>query len=318
MNEPLPPALNRRWGHLQYIRQRGPREWSSACPKCGDMGHAGREWPDRFRMFDGDKSRCWCRHCGYQDFADSDRKDFVITPVMRQAWIEERLTREEQEKQAAERAIELLRKESSWLHWHEQMPAEGWQFWTDKGVPEWAVKFFQLGWCPDKIIWSNSLEYHTPTATIPVFGLGWNLLNIRHRLVNPPDPSDKYRPDRAGIPQTLYLTDLDKPPEGECLIVEGEIKAIVLRSRIDNPRLSIVGIPGKRVRRDLFAMLDRCERIYICLDPDANAQAHDLAGTLGKKRVRIINLPAKPDDCFTQYGMTEQEFTIALNHGRVV
>lgn len=318
MNDPLPHELARRWGHLQWIRQRGPREWSSECPKCGSLGHAGREWPDRFRMFAGDKPRGWCRKCGYQDFADSDKKDFHITPEQRAQWIQERLDRERSELEKAQRAIELLRKEQTWLKYHAGLTNEhGLSFWHSKGVPDWAIDYFQLGWCPSKVIWHNNMEYTTPTATIPVFAPGWELVNIRHRLINPPDPSDKYRPDRAGIPAALYLTNPDRPPEGECILVEGEIKAIVVATTLDNSHLDVVGLPGKTPRQDLLAKLDRCDRIHVILDPDATKQAMEIAKSLGK-RARVVALPCKPDDAFTLFGATPRDFYAALRYGRLV
>ena len=257
-------------------------------------GHAGREWPDRFRMFSGDKPRGWCRRCGHQDFANSDRRDYKITPEMRAQWLAERIEREKSELQKAQRAIELLRHEKKWIEYHDGLTDEhGLSFWRSKGVPDWAIDYYQLGWCPDKIIWHDNFEYHTPTATIPVFAPGWQLVNIRHRLINPPDPGDKYRPDRAGIPAALYLADPDKLPEGECILVEGEIKTIVVACNLDNPHLSICGLPGKTPRPDLLANLDRCDRIHILLDPDATRQAFEIAKQLGK-RARLVRMPPSP------------------------
>ena len=317
MNEPLPPELSQRWGHLQYIRQRRANEWSSTCPKCGDTGHAGHEPPDRFRMFSDGKPRGWCRRCGYQDFADSDKK-VVITPEERQAWIAERVKRERETIASAQHAIELLRSEATWLRYHENMGSAGRAFWESKGVPDWAQKYFQLGWCYDKTIWSHGEEYHTPTATIPVFGVGWELVNLRHRLINPTDPTDKYRPDRSGIPAALYLTDPDKKPQGQCILIEGEIKSIVTACHLDDPAYSIIGTPGKNPNTDRLKLLDECDRIWIVFDPDATAQAVEVARALGTKRARVVRLPVKPDDAFTMYGASKSDFVAALHSGRVV
>ena len=317
MNEPLPMSLSRRWGTLQFVKQTGPHEWHSECPRCGDNGHGGREWPDRWFMRDDGRPRGYCRRCMYQDFADSDQRTFKITAEERAHWLQERLTREEQAKQEAEHAIALLRREDAWLRWHETMSPQGYQFWASKGVEEWAINYYRLGYCESRTVWANGVEYVTPTATIPIFAPGWELVNVRHRLVNPPSPGDKYRPDRVGLPSALFLTDPDKQPEGECILVEGEIKAIVLRENISNLNVTIVGLPGKNPRKDLLDKLVRCDRIHIVLDPDATPQAIDIAKTLGVKRARVVSLPVKPDDAFTLYNETEERFFAAIRQARV-
>jgi hypothetical protein len=269
-------------------------------------------------MFSGDKPRGWCRKCGYQDFANSDRRDFKITPEMRAQWLAERIESEQSELKKAQRAIELLRREQKWIEYHDGLTDEhGLNFWRSKGVPDWAIDYYQLGWCPDKVIWSNNFEYHTPTATIPVFAPGWQLVNIRHRLINPPEPGDKYRPDRAGIPAALYLSDPDKSPHGECILVEGEIKTIVVACNLDNPNLYICGLPGKTPRQDLLDTLANCDRIHVLLDPDATKQAFEIVKQLGK-RARLVRMPVKPDDAFTLFDAAPRDFYAALRYGRLM
>lgn len=316
MNSPLPDSLARRWGNLEYIMQRGQHEWSSSCPKCGSEGHAGNEWPDRFRMFDSGKPRGWCRRCGYQDFADSDSK-IVISAEERQKWLDERIEREKENLRRAQTALELLRREQSWIRYHACLGQDGANFWSGKGVPDWAVDWLELGWCQDKAFWSDGHEFRTPTATIPVFAPGRELVNIRHRLINPPHPGDKYRPDRAGLPAALYLTNPNERPQGECILIEGEIKAIVVMANLDKPELSIVGTPGKNLNPDRLALLSDCGRIWIVFDPDATPQAMETAKQIGK-RARVVQLPCKADDAFTMYGAEPRDFYAALRYGRVV
>lgn len=316
MNEPPSLALSRRWGNLRWIRQVGPHEWHSECPVCFDSGHAGNDWPDRFFMRDDGKPRGFCRKCGFQDFADSD-KHIKITDEERQLWIKERLEREQQAKRTAERALDLLRKEHQWEQWHTNMTQTGLNFWYSKGVPDWAIDYYELGYCQSKTIWYHDAEYITPTATIPVFSPGRKLINVRHRLINPPEPNDKYRPDRAGIPSALYLADPDRMPQGECILVEGEIKTIVVATQLDTQRFCIVGIPGKRPRQDLLDQLKDCGRIHVVLDPDATQQAFEIARQLGN-RARVVQMTVKPDDMFTMYGAEPQDFYAALRYGRIV
>ena len=197
------------------------------------------------------------------------------------------------------------------------MPQAGIDFWQSKGVPDWAIDYYELGYCPNKTIWYHDAEYITPTATIPVFAPERKLINVRHRLINPPEPSDKYRPDRAGIPSALYLADPDRTPQGECVLLEGEIKTIVVATQLDTQKLCIVGIPGKRPRQDLLDQLKECGRIHVVLDPDATVQAFEIARQLGN-RARVVQMTVKPDDMFTMYGAEPRDFYAALRYGRIV
>jgi len=308
----LPPELSRRWSNLVYVRKHGI-EWSAECPRCGDEGHAGRDFPDRFRMW-LNPARGWCRHCGYQDFADSDNRQVVITPEMRQQWIHERQEREEQARRGAEHALELLRHEQAYLGYQQQMDDFSRAWWRGKGVVDWMLERFKLGYCASRSVWYHGAEYSTPTATIPVFAAGGELVNIRHRLIKPPEPNDKYRPERAGLPATLYLTESEQAPRGLTILVEGEIKAIVVWSYFqESRRVTVVGVPGKNPRDELIQQLSECEPVYVVLDPDAGTQAHQIAKRLGT-RARIVNLPVKPDDFFVRYGGTVAEFESAIKH----
>lgn len=318
MNSPLPPELERRWGNLPFIRQRGTNEFSSACPKCLDIGHAGHEAPDRFRMFGGDHARGWCRRCGYQEFANSDRKEFVITPEMRAGWLAERVTREKSELEKAHHALDLLKREALWLKWHDGMTAGQREVWHAKGVPDWAIDYYSLGYCPCKSVWSDGAEFTTATMTIPVYAPGWDLVNIRHRLITPPNPQDKYRPDRAGIPAQLYLTNPDEKPSGQVILVEGEIKSIVVYDRLGDYKTQVIGLPGKNPRDDLLEKLSDCDRVWVVLDPDAARQAFDIGKRLGNSRARVVTMQAKPDDLFTMYGAGADDFRAALRYGRQV
>jgi hypothetical protein len=315
MSDTLPPELARRWGHLRFVKRHG-EEWSAECPVCSDSGHDGRDAPDRFRMW-LNPARAWCRRCGYQDFADSDRPQTVITEEMRQEWLGERLAREEEKQSRLSETLELLRREESWLRWHETMREQGRAWWEAKGVPAWAIDYYRLGWCESHQFYGDGGYFETPTATIPVWSQGWVLVNLRHRLINPPDDAGKYRPERAGLPASLYLTNPDEAPGGKCILVEGEIKSIVVFSRMCDDGLTVVGTPGKAFSPSLLEELRDCERVWVVFDPDAKAQAWKAARVIGDA-ARVVYLPVKPDDAFTQHGATPTTFREALRYGRQV
>lgn len=309
----LPPELQRRWGCLKFVKRHG-REWSAECPQCADNGHQGRDWPDRFRMWT-DPARGWCRRCGYQDFADSDKRDVKITEEMRQQWVRERVEREAEKQVKIAESLELLRKEENWLRWHERMQERGREWWHGKGVPDWAIDYYRLGWCDERQFYDGNGYFETATATIPVWATGWQLVNLRHRLMRSPNGCGKYRQDRAGLPSNLYLTQPDDKPEGEVVLVEGEIKAIVTFSRVCDDKLNVIGTPGKSFSMALLDDLKQCSRVWIVFDPDAKVQAWKTARILGKA-ARVVYLPVKCDDAFTMYGMTPAVFQEALRQGR--
>lgn len=324
MREPdiLPPELARKWPMLRFVRRVSPVEFHAECPMCSDSGHVGRDWPDRFFMRTDGSPRGFCRRCGYQAFADEDKRDFVITSEMRAQWLEERLERERIARARMDETLELLKREQTWLRYYNSLTAEAVCWWGSKGVETDVMAYLKLGWCEARSFWDGQIEFTTPTATIPVWSPGWQIQNLRHRLVHPTRPDDKYRPDRAGLPASLYHANPNIIPQGRALIVEGEIKSIVVCDKLDgyngHSGLCVVGTPGKQFRKEILDIIKaQCDRVYIALDPDAKAQAWDTARYIGKA-ARVVYLPCKPDDFFTQFGGTRQDFEAALRYGRQI
>jgi hypothetical protein len=203
----------------------------------------------------------------------------------------------EQKITKAQAALTELRAAQSWLRYHNQLTADARKTWASWGVNEFFQDFWQLGYDPCHTVWTDTGEWMTPTYTIPVFEPeSWAVLNVRHRLVNPPKPGDKYRPERSGLPAAFWIADPDRSLKGAAMIVEGEKKAMVSYITADNPELRVIGVPGKNPSIEQFTRLRDCEPVYICLDPDAHAEAIKMAGILGAKRCRLIELPEKVDD----------------------
>jgi DNA primase len=224
-----------------------------------------------------------------------------IDPEERVKRATERAEREEKALQErieeAKKVLEELRDAQAWLRYHEQLTDQSRQLWHSWGVPEYWQGYWKLGYDPDHIIWTGTEEWHTPTMTIPIFeNSTWEVLNIKHRLLQPFREGDKYRPESRGLPQAAWVSDPDLDLSGRTLIVEGEKKAMVSYITADDSELRVMGIPGKNPSNELIEKLDECEPIYICLDPDANKEAEKLANDLGRERTRIIHLPMKVDD----------------------
>jgi hypothetical protein len=269
-------------------------------------------------MKSGEHPRGFCRRCGFTAFADDDNPKFQVTQDMRDQWHAERVKAEEARKRSAEQALARLRREKSWLRYAEQLDETGLAMWRARGVPDEIARVLFLGYCPDREFWVKSgqdwVEYHTSTLAIPVFAPGWEPVNIRHRLVVPYADNDKYRPEFKGLPDSLYLTNPDEEPTGECVVVEGEVKSIVTYSFLDG-QMQVNGLSGKSKFGQL-SQLSKCDRIYVVPDPDAVEQGIRMVKELGTKRARLVRLPVKPDDFFVLYGGTKRDFLTAIKQSR--
>jgi hypothetical protein len=304
-SEPLPPELNNKWGNLPDLTFRGAGEWSSACPHCGGAETSRRDKSDRFRLFAGDNQynpRVWCRNCGHFEWADQDGEP----PSKEQlaAAKKERTRLAETNRKRVRQKIVDLQAASYWQGWHDAMSSEHRRLWHKEGIIEWAIDQYKLGYCPE---YKLSNGHTTPTMTIPHWGPDWELINIQHRLLEPPAPGDKYR-QMAGLPAAMFLTEPDEDVKGPAIIVEGAKKAIVTYQRLGNTKYLIIGIPSKTPSAKMLDDLKNCEPIYLMLDPDAyfNSKGapavNRIARKLGRERVKVVKLPVKPDDFFVVYG----------------
>lgn len=176
--------------------------------------------------------------------------------------------------------------------------------WWARGVPDSYLSYWHLGYDPNFRYWYDDVEYHSPTLTIPLFNLGWELMGIQHRLLKPINPGDKYRPEKGGIPAAPFIANPDGNLTGKTMVVEGAIKSMVVYSKMDDEKLQVVGMPGMNPKPEMVQkFLGAAEPIYICLDPDALPQAQQMARDLGRERCRIVEVPAKVDDLMLRYDL---------------
>ena len=300
------------------FRKFGAHEWHGPCPLCGGEDrfiiHTDRKFPSW---------NYWCRVCkpegGWIDEINPKLKEKqqIMTPAEK-AEQAAKLAREAEERlqaeiQRAQEALRELQQAQSWLRYHEQLTDGARQTWAGWGIPEFFQEFWKLGYDPDHVVWSANIEWHTPTMTIPIFApRTWECLNVRHRLMNPPRPNDKYRPERNGLPMALFIADPDSGLQGKTLLVEGEKKSMVSFITADDPLLQVVGIPGKNPKPSLLEQLNECDPVYICLDPDATPEAKKIATELGRDRTRLIELPDKIDDLIIRHGLDSSWFAGVL------
>jgi DNA primase len=183
------------------------------------------------------------------------------------------------------------------------------EWWYAKGVNDQSIGQFWLGYC----VRCPTDEAGRPSYTIPIT-YKERLLNIRHRLVGAASEAsgDKYRPQIAGLGAAMFNADILLQPAEYVLLVEGEIKAIVLTQL----GYRAVGIPGASSFKEAWGRCFWNQRtVYIALDPGAETQGERIADLLGNK-ARIVRSPCKPDDFFVQYGGTKQDFDALLRLSR--
>lgn len=303
----LPPVFARYVGKVHYVRRVSENEYSSECPKCGGAPHDDGEWPDRLRWFLNGKPCAWCRRCGSLFWPD-DTQHAQPTREQLDAWKAEQIKREEARKRSAEIALKHLRDGSLWERYYselEQSP-QAQAYWEKRGIPGGWQSFWKLGWDAEHEVRTREMTYHVTTATIPVFAPDWQILQIRHRVINPPDGCPKYYPEVFGQPSPIFLTDPGAELTGRVYAIEGEIKSMVVKARLDD-NTTIVGLPGTNPGAQITTALAKAEQIIVVLDPGAEKEAHRLAETLGSKRCRVLITPQKIDDGIIQSDLSKQQ-----------
>jgi hypothetical protein len=284
-------------GHFKKV---APHEWHGVCPMCGG--------DDRFVIFTDRHYPSWtwfCRKCHPESGWIDELNPRLKQPIPPEKLLEYAREREENLKREIAKAQEILhelQEARTWLQYHEQLTAEARQLWERRGVPEAWQDIWGLGYDPSRQFYTNSTPFYTPTLTIPIFEpVTKELTNIRHRLLKPINSNDKYRPERAGLPAPMFVTDPDEPIAGRTMIVEGEIKSMVAYITADDTALQVIGVPGKNVPEWMFDKFKDADPVYLCFDPDATREARITASKLGRERCRMIELPDKIDDLILKH-----------------
>lgn len=319
---PAPPEL--RELNLKYLHRASRDELASACPKCGGSPHQNGEFPDRFRIWEHSKTTGgllgWCRRCNWVWVPKGNKPD----PEAQKRWAQEKKQYEAQREKEVEDCIRRINQEAVWVTYHNNLTDEiKREYYHKRGIDDYFVESLMLGYNPCREYETGQGKVITPTLTIPVFAPEKKLvMNIKNRLINPLKPTDKYRPEYAGLPATLYYTDRERAPYGKVLIVEGEFKAITTYIALDNPDMFVVGLPGKSPSLELLGALKNCDVVYICLDPDAYSVRAGEVSPMRRlvhyfgERVRVISLPYKIDDMILQGILGKKELKYLLSTAR--
>lgn len=299
--------IENRYGIELSHQTRG--EYAGRCPWCGGE--------DRFHVWE--KGNYWCRpgpgHCGRQGWVD-DLAGIKMSDTERRLLVLER-EQHRQRKQLEEhetrlQKLERLQQARPDLTYHRNLTDDAIEYWSDEGIYPVSIDRFKLGYCYACPTYTQSASY-----TIPVYSYDQQLVNVRHRLVKP--NGGKYRPECAGLGQSLFNADALREPQERMIIVEGEKKTIVLSQH----GFTSVGLMGKsfKWKSPWFEWFRNAGKIIIALDPDATESALRLGELFTKHRfrdVRIARFPVKPDDAIVQYGAELADIENILQNARRV
>lgn len=190
-----------------------------------------------------------------------------------------------------EAALKELQVAEKHLFYHNTKKQWATDMWAARGLDAGLQDFFTLGACDDFTINDG---YHTPTLTIPILDEQRNLLNIKHRLINPPKPTDKYRPEKSGLgtfPPFLAIPEMGFDG-GLIIVTEGEIKAMVTWAGMSEGDIQVIGVPGRTQFKNIADKLQN-KNVIVVPDPGAEKDAYDFAKSIN---ARYLPMVEKIDD----------------------
>jgi len=294
-------------GLVEHVQRQTANEYSSTCPQCGGGVHQNGELPDRFRMFTDGKTRAWCRRCDYHWYPDMAGDWQPPDPETLRLRAEQAERDLERSIAQAQSTLDELRRARRWIEYHQGMSENGRMLWRLRGLQDFWVDWWKLGYTPNYELWRKNGEtwenwWQSPTLTIPVWGNGWQVNNIKHRLLNTPPGGGKYQQEKRGVPPAAFFCDPDRA-DGPLMICEGEIKSMVTFALIDSSTIQVTGLPTATPAPEMLAQFSGYDPVYVCLDPDAfikpdrdrPAPIERMVGIIGS-RARVIELPDKIDD----------------------
>lgn len=291
-----------RWG-IRMVSN--GKELHGPCPVC-----AGGK--DRFVIW-LQGGNYYCRKCLSKGFLAERSKNWKPDPLA-QAKMAEWMKR-----QVAEQAAKLTEWQSGYQAgyvqgWHDAMTDQNREFWASQGIPEWALDFYGLGYCRERSFRDQEGGMHkAPAYVIPIHEpIDWNLVNVQYRVAGPlADSIGKYRQEND-IPAASFFADPKRQYTGDCIVLEGAKKAIVIYDLMGFS-MQVVGWPSMTPAETLIEQLKQFERVFMCLDPEGpgqpprervEARVHRILGD----RLRVMSLGMKPDDAVVQAGMNRRQF----------
>ena len=190
------------------------------------------------------------------------------------------------------------------------------RWWYARGLVQETIERFLLGYK------QNHMGLG-PTSSIPLMESG-ELLTIRHRLWNATGEQPRYLPEQKGYGSHLFNSDLLFDEPEEVLVVEGEIKTMV----VEQAGHKAVGISGCNVMPSRYIEpLSKIPNVYVCFDPVLNSRIpvtpYDIGWLatlvmLGKNNVFLVGLPEKVDDMIVRYDWGAEALKRAISGAKRV
>jgi hypothetical protein len=227
--------------------------------------------------------------------------DILADPIEMEQLARHRHAKAVEERKAAEAREEARRKElqaeEKHLFYHNQLNDYFIDQWDQRGINTMWQGFFYVGGCAD---FSINAEWKTPTLTIPIFNKNYEVLNIKHRLLNPQNPKDKYRPERSGLGSfPSFMAFPDRGYDGSITwVIEGEIKAMVTATITPNSEWQFIGVPGRSQYKAIAESL-KGKNVIVVPDPGAEKDAAQFCKAVNG---RWLTLPQKIDDMIVEQG----------------
>lgn len=293
---------------LPNHKVKNSNEWSSSCPVCPTSGATSNI--DRF-VYNVKKGAYWCRQCGLGGYVNHEVKSTLTADQL--ADIERRKRQAKQVEIDRNRtALEQLQAKRNDLVYHRNLNGNSDYVQRKWGITDYTIDEFKVGYCNACPTYPRS-----DSITAPYYW-GEKLINIDHRLSSPDRENDKYRPEMTGLPTAIFNANIIADEEW-LILVEGAFKTMVLCQN----GLPAIGTPGatnyKLIKASL-KLFSLKQIIYVALDPGVEPAATKIAKLFGaaKLQARLVSIPTKPDDFFTLYGGTADQFCQYLEAGRVI
>lgn len=155
-------------------------------------------------------------------------------------------------------------------------------------------------------------EWHgTPSLVIPWTVQG-EVRAVQYRLLT--DIGGGRFRWREGSRPTLFNADaVIEPHDRAVAIVEGAAKAAALYAHGVTSVCAVANKTGWKA--DYARPFGAFERVYVVLDPDARAEAVEVAKCIGKQ-ARVVELPGKPDDCLVRWHGDVDRLIAYMEQGR--
>lgn len=307
----LPPEFAALEGRVQWVQQVNSNEYSSSCPNCGiEPKHSDSNPSNRFVMWVeshvSGKPFGWCRTCHYK--WSSDKSDAIWTPEEKAAFAAKRRELNEREEQRIkEYAENVVMKQAIYLRYFETMKNSkyGNEFLFRKGFNshEWNT-YFGFGILEDYKCKGKFSTYYSPAITLPIRGLHNIVEQVKLRVAEAKHKDDRFRNIYKTNAQHPYFPMRNEGIKNKVAIFEGEMKSCQVAMRGNLPDdVQVIATQGKGVGGRMIYMLEKCEVVYLCLDPDTyepnekgETTIMQVAKKIGFDRTRIIQCRDKVDD----------------------